>query len=555
MWTVGWRDQAWEQLAQRWDLIVIGGGITGAGILREAVRAGLRAVLFEAGDFASGTSSRSSKLVHGGLRYLRDAKLRLTMVSVRERQQLLKQGRGLVTPLGFLLANFKGDRVPAWLFGAGLVLYDLMGLQWGHRHYDAKDMRNLCPPLSPEGLLGGFRYFDAQTDDARLVLRLIREAVREGGLALNYARAESLLRDRTGRVRGVALQDLAPEGKGRSAEVEGAIVVNATGAWADELRGQVGARPRIRRLRGSHLVFPWHRLPLTRAITFLHPLDARPVFAFPWEGVTLFGTTDVDSDAPLSCEPRISGSELDYLLDGLAHAFPEVGLSEQDLQATYAGVRAVIGTGKADPSKESREHVLWREKGLLTVTGGKLTTFRVMARDALRLVRAQFERPLNLKATQRVFDPPPENLWLPASLDREVHLRLLGRYAQDLPGLVDLAIEGDWESIGGSPCRWAELRWAAHAEGVVHLEDLLLRRVRLALTAPAGGLALLDRIRPIVQDQLGWDDTRWQTEANRYATTWRKSYAPPHLQSGRRQEVANGSVQDQPNTGASRAQR
>jgi len=527
MWRVGWRDQVWEQLDQPWDVIIIGGGITGAGILREAVRAGLRAVLFEAGDFASGTSSRSSKLVHGGLRYLRDAKLRLTMVSVRERQQLLKQGRGLVTPLGFLLATFEQDPVPAWLFGLGLVLYDLMGLQWGHRYYAAEALLSFCPQLSREGLVGGFRYFDAQTDDARLVLRLIREAVREGGLALNYARADALLRNHTARVRGVAVRDLAPEGRGRTAEVNGAVVINATGAWAAELRSQVGAQPRIRRLRGSHLVFPWDRLPLTRAITFLHQVDARPVFAFPWEGATLFGTTDVDSDAPLSSEPRISGGELDYLLDGLAHAFPEAGLSEQDLRATFAGVRGVIGTGKIDPSRESREHVLWREDGLLTVTGGKLTTFRVMARDALRLVRAQFERPLNLRATQRVFDPPPENLWLPASLDREVHLRLLGRYAQDLPGLVDLAIGGDWEPIGDSPYRWAELRWAAHAEGVVHLEDLLLRRVRLALTAPAGGLNLLDKIRPIVQDQLGWDDARWQAEASRYAATWRESYAPP----------------------------
>ena len=161
MWTRGWRDRVWSQIDQAWDIVVVGGGITGAGILRESVRAGLRTLLLEADDFASGTSGRSSKLVHGGLRYLRDAKVRLTLVSVREREQLLKQGRGLVTPLGFLLANFEQDRVPAWVFGPGLILYDLMGLRWGHRHYDADGLRGLCPQLARLGLRGGFRYFDA----------------------------------------------------------------------------------------------------------------------------------------------------------------------------------------------------------------------------------------------------------------------------------------------------------------------------------------------------------------------------------------------------------
>ena len=198
LWNASWRERVWNALPGAWDLIVIGGGITGAGILREAARNGWRALLIEANDFGSGTSSRSSKLVHGGLRYLRDGKLRLTLVSVRERQQLLKQGRGLVNPLGFLLANYEADRIPSWVFGLGLILYDIMGLQWGHRQYDAELLRSFCPQLSPVGLEGGFRYFDAQTDDARLVLRVIREAVLAGGCALNYAQAEGLLTARNG---------------------------------------------------------------------------------------------------------------------------------------------------------------------------------------------------------------------------------------------------------------------------------------------------------------------------------------------------------------------
>jgi glycerol-3-phosphate dehydrogenase len=175
MWETGWRDRAWSVLVQEWDIIIVGGGITGAGILREAARAGLSALLVEGHDFASGTSSRSSKLVHGGFRYLQSGQIKLTLQSVRERERLLKEGRGLVNPIGFLLTCYQDNRFPAWVFGAGLVVYDLLAFKWGHRYYDAFDLKELCPPLCEAGLKGGYRFFDAQTDDARLVLRVIRE--------------------------------------------------------------------------------------------------------------------------------------------------------------------------------------------------------------------------------------------------------------------------------------------------------------------------------------------------------------------------------------------
>src|SRR5512137_369790 len=203
MWNQTWRDSVWSQLNEEFDLIVIGGGITGAGILREAVRAGLKAILFEQGDFASGTSSRSSKLVHGGLRYLKNAQIKLTWESVHEREHLLKDGRGLVTPLPFVMANFRGDKTPGWVFGMGLSVYDIMALKWNHAAYDPKGLSGLVPQLSSPDLVSGFRYFDAQTDDARLVLRVLQEATQDGALALNYARVEDLLKTR-GRVTGVA---------------------------------------------------------------------------------------------------------------------------------------------------------------------------------------------------------------------------------------------------------------------------------------------------------------------------------------------------------------
>jgi glycerol-3-phosphate dehydrogenase len=541
MWNKNWRDEIWGRLDQEWDLIVVGGGITGAGILQEAVRMGLRTLLVEAGDFGSGTSSRSSKMVHGGLRYLKNVQLHLTYKSVRERERLMRSARGLVTPLGFLLANYRSDGTPSWLLGMGLVMYDLIALKWGHRRYDALDMHELCPLLEQEGLAGGYRYFDAQTDDARLVLRIIRQAVQEGGTALSYARAVSLLRNQYGQVCGIVLKDEAPnlvgESHERMLELKAQVVINATGAWADALRAQVEGRSRLRKLRGSHLVFPVQRLPLTRAVSFTHPHDRRFVFAFPWEGVTLVGTTDIDHTAPLDEEPVINNAEVDYLLGAVQTVFPGQELGRQDIQATFAGVRPVIGTGKTDPSKESREHVLWCEKGLLTVAGGKLTTFRLMARDALKAACAQGLKQRIKKTSsseriqparkEQVLESLPVDALPNLGLNPGWRLRLAGRYGQEALELAACAQPGDFEPAAGIPALWAELRWAARAEGVIHLDDLLLRRVRLGLLLPQGGLAYMERIRSTVQMELGWDHPRWEAEQNRYAQLWKQCYYLP----------------------------
>jgi glycerol-3-phosphate dehydrogenase len=524
-WTKGWRDQSWGELDQDWDVIVIGGGITGAGILRQATQAGLRTLLVEAHDFASGTSSRSSKLVHGGLRYLKNAHLKLTLESVREREYLLKQGRGLVNRLGFLYVNLQGDRMPGAIFGMGLSVYDLMARQWTHRAYDTLDMCELCAPLTTPHLRGGYRYFDAQADDARLVLRLLGEAVQAGALALNYARVESLVRNGEGRVCGVALQDTSGEVE-RTAEACARVVINATGAWADDLRGQVGKTRRLRPLRGSHLVIPFERLPLTRAVTFLHPQDGRPVFALPWEGAIIFGTTDVDHRSELQSDPAISGEEFEYLLHALQHVFPGQELVPQDVTATFSGLRPVVDTGKADPSKESREHVIWDEAGLLTVSGGKLTTFRLMARDALKAAHQRLGK-LHFEQEAPLLDAMPpqvEALLAETTLPPAQRLRLLGRYGVQSAKIVGTGHPADQEGMPGTPYVWAELRHAARAEGVVHLDDLLLRRIRVGILCPHGGLDLIDRIRAIAQPALGWDDDRWQSEVDAYDRLWRQSY-------------------------------
>ncbi|MCA9972752.1 MAG: glycerol-3-phosphate dehydrogenase/oxidase [Anaerolineales bacterium] len=524
MWQTTWRETIWQQLDQEWDLLIVGGGITGGGILREAARLGLKALLVEQRDFAWGTSSRSSKLVHGGLRYLKEGKFGLTLTSVQERQTLLADGPGLIDPLGFLLASYEGDKVGRWVYQAGLTVYDLLALQWSHRFYDSRDFRMLAPHVTARGLRGGFRYGDAQTDDARLVLRVLREAVADGGVAINYVSAEDVLRDENGRVCGLRLLDVT---NGATAEVRGKAVISATGAWADKLRQQVGGERRIRPLRGSHLVFPQWRLPVAQAVSYLHPIDQRPIMIFPWEGVTLVGTTDLDHAQDLNAEPAISPAEVAYLMAAVTSQFPSLGITLDDVIASFAGVRPVIGTGKDDPSQESRDHVVWQEAGLLTVTGGKLTTFRVIALDALAALRLLLPEMPEPAVRTPVLDPVAVALPGAEALDARARTRLLGRYGVDAAALVAAAQPGELQPVPQARTLWAELRWGARAEGVVHLDDLLLRRTRLGLLLPHGGAALLPRIRQICQPELGWDDARWEAEVAAYEKLIACCYALP----------------------------
>jgi glycerol-3-phosphate dehydrogenase len=521
----GARDAAWARLDQAWDVLVIGGGITGAAILAEATRAGLKAALVEQRDFAWGTSSRSSKLVHGGLRYLSQGHFRLTRESVREREHLLRAAPGLVQPMDFMLASYEGDRPGPLAYGIGLAIYDLFAGSWDHQRHGPDGLRERVPDLERTGLRAGFRYRDAQTDDSRLVLRVLREAAASGATALNYAPALELLRE-GGQVVGARVQDAVRPG--RTAECRARVVINATGAWADRLRQQVGAPVRMRPLRGSHLVFSGDRLPVKSAVTLQHPADHRVFFIIPWEGVTVVGTTDLDHGQPLDTEAAISPAEVAYLMAAADARFPSLHLTLDDIISTYSGVRPVVNTGKAQPSKEAREHVIWEESGLVTVTGGKLTTFRVIAQDTLRAIRKRLPpagpaRPPAVPIFQPAEIAGPE--WeRVAEQDRQ---RLAGRYGADALPLIRAAGPGELERVPGASVLWAELRWAVRSEWVEHLEDLMLRRVRLGLIVPQGGRALLPRIREICQAELGWDDGRWALEEASYLQTWRACYSLP----------------------------
>jgi glycerol-3-phosphate dehydrogenase len=521
LWDSGGRAGLPGVLAREWDVIVIGGGITGAGILLEASRRGLKALLVEQRDFAWGTSSRSSKLVHGGLRYLKEGQFALTRESVREREHLLRQAAGLVEPQSFAFGDYEGRKPGRRMFLFGLAIYDRMAGRRERHYFDRTEFAALAPNLAVEGLKGGMVYSDAKTDDARLVLRVLQEAARHGGVAVNYMPVEELLRA-GGVCAGVRLRDALT---GEQHEARGRLVISATGAWADRLRG-VGAATRLRPLRGSHLVLPAWRLPLAQAISLMHPADGRPVFAFPWEGVTLVGTTDVDHKDGMSSEAAITRAEVDYLMAALHDQFSRLQLRESDVIATFAGVRPVIDSGNADPSKEGRDHALWLEDGLLTVTGGKLTTFRVIALDALKLAATLLPDWKDQLEPQPVFSAVPA-LRYRRDLPPGQAQRLQGRYGALAQQLIDAAQPGELELIAGTESVWAQLRWAARRESVHKLEDLLLRRSRIGIQLRGGGVDIIDRIRAICQPELGWSDQRWDAEQGAYLALWNTHYSLP----------------------------
>ncbi len=527
LWNKESRQPLPAQLAQEWDIVIVGGGITGAGILLEAARRGLKVLLIEQRDFAWGTSSRSSKLVHGGLRYLKEGKWRMTRDSVHERQSLMQEAAGLVDPQSFAFADYRGRKPGRWMFALGLAIYDLMGgklIGKRARHYFAADeFLQLAPHIAREGLDGGLCYIDAKTDDARLVLRVLQEAMSYGAVAINYLAARQILRDPDGSVNGLELLDAIG---GESHSVRAKVVINATGAWADGLRRQQGAPAKLRPLRGSHLIFPAWRLPVAQAISLMHPRDGRPVFAYPWEGATLVGTTDVDHSADLQIEAAITPDEVTYLMAALEFQFPQLALTLDDIIATYAGVRPVIDSGQADPSKEGRDHAVWLEQGLLTVTGGKLTTFRLIALDALKHVAPLLpDWKASLESTPLF--RPAKTLALDKRLSTQQAQRLLGHYGQRACAVLAAAQAGELDCIAGTQTMWVELRWAARHEAVMQLEDLLLRRTRLGLLLRGGGAEILPRIRAICQAELRWSDARWEAEQVAYLGLWHKHYGLP----------------------------
>ncbi|MFZ5572454.1 MAG: FAD-dependent oxidoreductase [Thermodesulfobacteriota bacterium] len=510
------------QMETNWDLVIIGGGVTGAGVFREAVRSGLKVLLVEKKDFAWGTSSRSSKMVHGGLRYLKEGKFLLTRTSVRERERLLNEAPGLVEPLEILVPVYSDHGPGKRSLEIGLSIYGLMASEKQHSYLNPKLFRSLLPDIKEEHLVGGFRFWDAKVDDARLVLRLIEEGVARGGTAVNYMSVEAVLRNAAGAVAGLALKDTET---GVSVEINTSAVVNATGVWAEKLHPSPREHLHLRPLRGSHLIFPYSALPVAHTVSFFHPADKRPVFISPWEGVVLLGTTDIDHDSDLDQEPATTMSEARYLMEGLHWFFPSFRVGLEQAIACLAGVRPVLSEGKLAPSKESRENVVWVDKGLITVTGGKLTTFRKMAVDTLKAARPFIPNLTdNIPEDESVFAVVPEYGVVPENLTPSAWRRLCGRYGHAASDLVRQAELKDLEVIPGTETLWAELPFVAGREKIRHLADLLLRRVRIGILTPEGGFPYMERIQGLCQPKLTWDERRWEAEKQAYAELHRRAH-------------------------------
>lgn len=530
-----WRERGWRRLSEPLDLLVVGGGITGAGILHDAALRGLRVGLVEKGDFGSGTSSRSSKLIHGGLRYLKRMQLRITRTACRERDLLALHNPHLVTPVRFLYPSYRGDATPGWQVALGLTMYDhLTPVRHRHERIDAEGVPRLVSAIATEELEFGLLYDDAVADDARLVLAVINAGVLAGGTAMNYAGVEELCRNDQGRVAGAVVRD---EETGMTHRIHARVVVNATGAWCDHLRALAGQdRPRVRPSRGSHLLVERRALRLECAVTGLSPDDGRPVFAVPHPEGILIGTTDLFHEGPLD-DPVPTSEEISYLLRYARSAFPGAGLGVGDLCGAFAGVRPILDSGAEDPSAASREEAVWEEEGLLSTAGGKLTTYRATAEEVVD----EAVRLLPEERRAEVGPPSPGTASLPwrvepasavaALVDSGVGpavasgmVRRLG--AQVFAAVATARVEELQPLADEMDICAAELLWQARFGAVVHLEDLLLRRVRLGMWQPRRCLELAPRLRSPLRRVMEWDVQRWRRELERLEAAV-ASWLPP----------------------------
>src|SRR3990170_6857694 len=360
------------------DLLVIGGGITGCGVARDAAMRGLRVALIERDDFASGTSGRSSRLVHGGIRYLENAQFHLVHESIRERQTLLRIAPHLVKPLAFIWPVYRGARVGKLKLSAGLFLYDLMATGRSRRHsgLDALSTLEREPALRTEGLRGGAVYWDAATDDTRLTLANALSARDLGATVVNHARVTSVVRDGKKEARATVSRETTTE------EVRARVVVNATGIWENDF----GSGARTKRLRGSkgaHIAVPRERIGNRDALTLVSPVDGRVMFCLPAGPHAIIGTTDTwTTESPESV--KAGDADVDYLIRSANHYFPRAALTPRDIVSAWAGIRPLASGAAARPGRISREHsIVTDDSGVINVTGGKLTTYRSMAAEVV----------------------------------------------------------------------------------------------------------------------------------------------------------------------------
>lgn len=519
------------------DVLVIGGGICGAGVVREAAARGLRAFLVERGDFASGTSSRSSKMIHGGLRYLAHGHVGVTREACRERDQLARLNPNLVRPLPFLFPSWEHGKIAPWQVRAALWAYSALASfrpEGRFRMLSRQEVAEYSRDVRLDGLRAAGLYHDAQADDARLVLEALKSARRLGGDAAPQAEVVELLQA-DGRMAGARVHDRL---EGRTLTIRAHAVVNAAGPGIARVRAlDAGAREvRVRPAKGVHLVIPRQRLH-TRGAVALEGADGRHLFVCPFEDVLMIGTTDTFTDE--IDEPVVTIDEVHYLLGAANAAFPDAVLTTNDIRSVWAGVRPLVADEHADapPSDVSREAEIEESpSGLLSVAGGKLTTFRAMGEAAVdRALRRLPPERRRAAGPSRTFGLAlREDGFDAAALEQELRAkhRLSPRSAEHLVrswgaeslALLDAAPEAWRRPIGRSRYLYAEIPWAFRTECAGSLCDVLERRVRLALFAEGQGLPELARLAAVAGEALGWDAERTRAESSAYAAAVRRRY-------------------------------
>lgn len=557
------REEMWDRLDQPLDVLVIGGGITGSGIARDAARRGLKVAVVEQRDLAYGTSSRSSKLVHGGLRYLESYEFSLVFESVSERRVLMDLAPHLVNPLGFLFPVYKGARQSLFIINAGMWLYDGLSLFRSpkiHKKLKPKEVKELEPAVKQDGLKGAPLYYDCSTDDARLTIETALDAVQHGAVVATYARVESFLKDDNGRIQGAVVKC---QTSGELKEVRASVVVNATGPWTDKTMAMSGSRKGhlLRPTKGVHIVVEYDKLPIQHAVVCFHPTDERVLFALPWGDRTYIGTTDTDYEGD-AADVSATLEDVDYLIAASNSYFPQHQVARGDVIATWAGLRPLIappsadgeGDGEVSESKVSREHqIVVGQDGLVTIAGGKLTTYRKMAGElvdtTVDLLRLLGKLPKKLTAADTDKHPLPGGVGWPADDDHAKVTALVvqagratlsadtARFLADTYGMraLELAKRCAADSslaaalIPGRPEIVAQVDWAIDQELAHSLSDVLTRRTQLFYKDTDQGLGCAEAVAQRMAKKLGWDDARVAAELASYredvarSRSWRES--------------------------------
>lgn len=511
---------------ETFDLVIIGGGVVGAGTALDAASRGLSVALIEQRDWASGTSSRSSKLIHGGLRYLERLDFRLVREALREQTLMLEHlCPHLVRPVPFLFPLTHRIWERAYV-GAGTLLYDLLAGSRalpGHRHLSRRGVLARFPGLRGDRIVGGIQYWDAQVDDARHTLALVRTARTYGAITLSSVRSEGFLMSGA-RVAGVAARCLET---GQDLELQARQVVNATGVWTDSVQSHAGrGRVHVRASKGIHLVVPRDRIHGDAGLILR--TEKSVLFVIPWENHWIIGTTDTEWNLDLA-HPAASRSDIDYLLNHVNAVLAEP-LRHEDIEGVYAGLRPLLEGESDATSRLSREHAVSQSvSGLITVAGGKYTTYRIMAKDVVDIAARGLDQkvprcctaevPLIGAAGYRAHWNRREVLAEESGLHVVVLEHLLTRYGSQIHELLDLIREtpGLGEPIEGAPTYLAaEIQYATSHEGALHLDDVLTRRTRISIETFDRGILAARPTAKLMGAILGWDDATRYREIEHY---------------------------------------